>query len=227
MSGFAFAELGEKVSKSYNNPYDAYLNRNRNSKTKLCLVSDNKVIRILDTKISLKWAVSCAKHVLHIFEEQNPDDKKPRKAIEAASNFIKDPSKTNQAFCKVAFYDIDNDTTHEGWLVANRVANSTEEASCAAFSVYSASKIAVYYPDVYVATAYHPYNDAYYASYYAATAAPNKTLEIKWQRKKLNQIVYEDILILLVKSQYQRIDNKLVRKIPKELLEYIGSFIIG
>ena len=100
---FAFAnKLGETVSESYNDPYDAVKNRKPNKK-ELCIVFDNKVICILDTKmISVKWAVSCAKHVLHIFEEQYPDDKRPRKAIEAASNWIKDPSEKNRIRCKDA-----------------------------------------------------------------------------------------------------------------------------
>jgi len=52
-------------------------------------------------------------------------------------------------------------------------------------------------------------------------------LEIKWQCKKLNQIVYEEILLAFVMTQYNRVDKKLVRKIPKELLEYIASFLIN
>lgn len=30
------------------------------------------------------WAADCAQHVLHLFEEAQPDDKRPRQAIEAA-----------------------------------------------------------------------------------------------------------------------------------------------
>ena len=29
------------------------------------------------------WAADCAQHVLHLFEEKQPDDKRPRRAIEA------------------------------------------------------------------------------------------------------------------------------------------------
>jgi len=197
---FCFAnKLDVSVSESYNNPYDAYQNINDN---KLCLVSDNRVISILDTKmISVKWAVACSKHVLHIFEYKYPDEKRPRKAIEAVYDWIKDPSEKNRWAC------------HNAGSASYRVFNTTIDvyhATYAAFAVYT--------------------NNVHYSSIvadYASNAAPNKSSEIKWQRKKLNQIVYEEILVLLVKSQYQRINNKLVRKIPKELLEYIGSFITG
>jgi len=200
---FAFAnKLGEKVSKSYNNPYDAYQNRKF---YEVCLVVDNHVLNILDTKmITVKWAILCAKQVLHIFEEKYPDDQRPRKAIEAASNWIRDPSEKNRMVCKDAYE--------------------------AAYAAYTANDY-----DNFYAAAYASY--AVYGSSYslhvisntsnASNVSPNKSLEIRWQCKKLNQIVYEEVILLLVKSQYHRINNKLVRKIPKELLEYIGSFIIG
>jgi len=207
---FAFAnKLGVSVSKSYNNPYDAF--QNQNLKHELCLVSDNRVIRILDTEmISVKWAVSCAKYVLHIFEEQYPDDKRPRKAIEAASNWIKDPSIKNKEICKSAANAsryIAFDASNTSGRIIRNAAYSATDAACAA----SCS-------DVHIAV-----NASFSA--FTASLAVNDASDIKWQLKKLNKIVYEDIIVLLVKSQYQRINKKLVRKIPKELLEYIASFL--
>jgi len=209
--------LGETVSVSecYNNPYDAYQNRHPKKK-ELCLVADNRVICILDTKmISVKWAVACAKHVLHIFEEQYPSNKRPRKAIEAASNWIKDPSEQNKKACKDASNDVD--------LYYNNLQVAIANPMCWVYAMYAASYTA---DAVFVFTAFAT-SVAVMAALYASLATPNKSLEIKWQRQKLNQIVYEEILIAFVKSQYQRIDSKLVRKIPKELLEYIASFITG
>ena len=196
---FAFAnKLGVSVSKSFNNPYDAF--KDQNNKKELCLVSDNRVIMILDTKmISVKWALSCAKRVLHIFEEKYPDDKIPRKAIEAVFNWIKDPSEKNKNICKDA----------------TKVAYSYY-ASFASYASYVVVSDPAYY-------AIDAINAAYFSTYHAS----NKSLEIKWQIKKLNQIVYEEILLAFVMTQYIRVDKKLVRKIPKELLEYIASFIIG
>jgi len=167
---FAFANnLGEKVLESYDNPYDAY--QNRNNKNELCLISENKVINILDTKIiSIKWAVSCSKHVLHIFEEQYPDDKRPRKAIEAVSNWIKDPSAKNRWACidasntaRVSFHGVSPNNTY--------------------YVAHAASKIA--YAAYYCAASKTAYAAYYYCKttvYVAANASPNKLLEIKWQR---------------------------------------------
>jgi len=200
---FSLSEhLYEKVSKSYGDPYDAYYEFPfyLSSKKKLCLISDNRVIRILDTKmISVKWAVACAKHVLHRFEEKYPDDKRPRKTIEAVSKWIKDPSEQNTKACYAA-----------------NTANTSNDLNFVG-SVYSASYFA--------SSVYRARYSTEFAFHVAYHASQNQSLEIKWQRKKFNQIVYEDILVLLVRSQYQRIDNKLVRRIPKELLEYIASFI--
>ena len=212
MSGFAFAnKLGEKVSEIYNNPYDAYDSQQcQGIKKELCFVENNLVIRILDTKmISVKWAVLCAKHVLYIFEEQYPDNKRPRKSIEAVSNWIKDPSEKNIKICKKAFNDAANAAAN---AAVNAAANAAYAAAYASYTSYA-------------------FYDASYTSSYgaakavAAVAATKKSSEIKWQRKKLNQIVYEDIVIAFATTQYQRIDKKLVRKIPKELLEYIASFL--
>ena len=197
---FAFVnKLGEKVSKSYNDPYDAYYNQ---IKKKLCLVKNKRVIYILDTRmIFVKWAVLCAKHVLHIFEEQYPDDKKPRKIIEAALNWINDPSEKNKKAClDAAYYAALN-----LYYPPNDVAN------------------AVYYAISHAA--YDNFTAVNFTLNAAANAALDKSLEIKWQRKKLNQIVYEEILLAFAMTQYQRKDNKLVRKIPKELLEYIASYL--
>lgn len=38
---------------------------------------------------SVLWAASCAEHVLIFFEEKNPEDKRPRKAIEAGRAWVR------------------------------------------------------------------------------------------------------------------------------------------
>ena len=153
-------------------------------------------------------------HVLHIFEEKYPDDKRPRKTIEAASNWIKEPSEQNREICKSASDDAFNaykdfdysDDASDAFYFANDAAAST---SLAASAVYFAASYDV------VSYAFSAVDAADYAS----------DDDIKWQLKKLNKIVYEEILLAFVQTQYQRINKKLVRKIPKELLEYIASFL--
>ena len=56
------------------------------------------IVRRLKTKIlKVKYAVYAAEQVIDIFEKKYPDDKRPRKAINAAKKYIKDPSKKNAA----------------------------------------------------------------------------------------------------------------------------------
>jgi len=42
------------------------------------------VLQDSDHYLLALWAADCAQHVLHLFEEMQPDDKRPRQAIEAA-----------------------------------------------------------------------------------------------------------------------------------------------
>lgn len=52
-------------------------------------------------RVQVQFAVLCAESVLHIYENQYPDDNRPRKAIEAAQNYLKKPS---NAAAKAAAY---------------------------------------------------------------------------------------------------------------------------
>jgi hypothetical protein len=45
-------------------------------------------ISIRDLQIASKWAVESAESVLEIFEKNNPDDYRPRNAIEGAKSFV-------------------------------------------------------------------------------------------------------------------------------------------
>ena len=60
------------------------------------LMADNRdgwarwiVSRVMSKKQRVEWAVYCAEKVLHIFEEKYPSDDRPRKAIEAAKEYLK------------------------------------------------------------------------------------------------------------------------------------------
>ena len=48
------------------------------------------------------WAVTCAEHVLHLFEQANSDDKRPRQAIELTRAWVKGEITMKQAH-KAAF----------------------------------------------------------------------------------------------------------------------------
>jgi len=55
------------------------------------------MVRLLNRKDKIRYAVYAAKLVLKIYEEKHPNDKRPRKAISAAENVIKLDSKKNRA----------------------------------------------------------------------------------------------------------------------------------
>ncbi|MDQ2750434.1 MAG: putative immunity protein [Pseudonocardiales bacterium] len=50
-----------------------------------------------DHRLLALWAAACAEHVLHLFEEQNPEDLRPRQAIEAARAWADGRTKMMQA----------------------------------------------------------------------------------------------------------------------------------
>lgn len=45
---------------------------------------------------NIKFALKCAYSVLHIFETEYPEDKRPRNTLEAVENYLKDPSENNR-----------------------------------------------------------------------------------------------------------------------------------
>jgi rifampin ADP-ribosylating transferase len=50
------------------------------------------ITRVLSKIGNVKYAIFAAEQVLEIYEKQYPDDKRPRKAIEAAKKYIENPS---------------------------------------------------------------------------------------------------------------------------------------
>jgi len=75
-------------------------------------------------RVQVQFAVLCAESVLHIYENQYPDDNRPRKAIEAAQNYLKKPS---NAAAKAAY------EAYEAY-----------EAAYAAYAAYAAANAAAY-----------------------------------------------------------------------------------
>ena len=50
------------------------------------------IVRVMNKKQKVQYAVFAAEQVLHIFENKYPNDDRPRKAIEAAKNYLENPS---------------------------------------------------------------------------------------------------------------------------------------
>ena len=51
---------------------------------------------LLEKPIAVRFACQCAERVLPIFESKCPDDKRPRRAIEAALKWLNDPSEASR-----------------------------------------------------------------------------------------------------------------------------------
>lgn len=62
------------------------------------------IVRIMDYKQYVSYAVYAAELVLPIYEKKYPEDKRPRNAIEAAKKCIDNPSKENKKAAADAAY---------------------------------------------------------------------------------------------------------------------------
>jgi hypothetical protein len=127
-------------------------------------------------------AIACAEHVLETFEKKYPDDKRPRKAIDAAKAWLQDPTEENRsnAFdAHAAAYA----AAHAAARVAAAYA-TTYTAAYAAYAAYAAAYTAAY--------AARPANaDAYTAAadVAAVDAAADAYAERKWQADKIRELI--------------------------------------
>ena len=79
---------------------------------------------------AVEYAIIQAESVLHIFEKEFPDDKRPRQAIEAARKWWREPSEANQLAANAAAYAAAN--------AAAYAANAAAYAASAAADAYAA-----------------------------------------------------------------------------------------
>jgi len=112
-------------------------------------------------KLLAGWAADCAAHVLAVFEKDNPEDERPRKAIEAVRAWVQDNATISEVR-KLAF------DAH----AAARDATQPEAVHAARAAGHAA------------ATA-HVFSHASYAALYAVKAAANAEAEQKWQQEIL------------------------------------------
>ena len=76
---------------------------NRLIKTKKYVWANWFIVRVMEYRDYVSYAVYTAEQVIDIFEKKYPDDKRPRQAIEAAKKCIKDPSKENKKVARAAW----------------------------------------------------------------------------------------------------------------------------
>ena len=58
--------------------------------------------KVFSKKQRVQYAIYAAMLVLHIFEDERPNDKRPRKAIEAAEAYLKNPCKETKDAARAA-----------------------------------------------------------------------------------------------------------------------------
>ena len=108
------------------------------------LVKDEKyqwanwvLVRIFDKTNNIKYAIYAAEQVIDIYEKEYPDDKRPRKAIKAAKEYLKNPS-ANAANAAYAAANAAN-ATYATANAAYAAAYSAANAAYAAYSAYAAA----------------------------------------------------------------------------------------
>ena len=125
------------------------------------------------------WAASCAEHVLHLFESAQPEDPRPREAIEQARAWVHGEVKMMQARAA-------------GGHAMGAARNLGGAARVAAYAAGQAGAVA------HVAA--HELGAAAYAIKAARAAAPEGEgevagqLECQWQRDQLPEAIRELVL---------------------------------
>jgi len=99
-------------------------------------------------RVQVQFAVLCAESVLHIYENQYPDDNRPRKAIEAAQNYLKKPSnaaaKAANAAANAASYAAKAAYEAYAAYAAGNAAGNAAKAAYEAYEAYAAGNAAAY-----------------------------------------------------------------------------------
>ena len=125
------------------------------------------------------WAAACAQHVLHLFEEIQPDDERPRRAIELACAWARGEITMSQARAAAG----------HAQAAARELSGAARHAAFAAGQAAAVAHVAA-----------HELGAAAYAIKAARAAAPKGEeesagrLECQWQRAQLPEAIRELVL---------------------------------
>ncbi len=137
------------------------------------------ILQDADHHLLALWAADCAQHVLHLFEEIQPNDERPRRAIELARAWTRGEVTMTQVRTSAGF--------------ANAAARGLDEA--ARYAAYAAGQAAAV---AHVAA--HELGAAAYAIKAVRAAAPTGESdsagrrECQWQREQLPQAIRDLVL---------------------------------
>jgi hypothetical protein len=97
------------------------------------------IVRLLNHKNRIRYAVYAAEQVVEIFEKKHPDDKRPRKAIEAAKAVSKKNNEVNRDAATDAAAHAAANATHAAAHAAANAAYAAVDAANAARAAYTAA----------------------------------------------------------------------------------------
>jgi len=95
-------------------------------------MTTEKVLGNFDKKFCVEFAVWCTEKALSIFEEEYPEDDRPRLAIEAAKRWLEDPSEENRLAVEAAAYSAYGDAVYAVAEAADTAATYAAYAARAA-----------------------------------------------------------------------------------------------
>jgi hypothetical protein len=134
------------------------------------------LVRLFDKTKCVQYAIFCAEQVIDIYEKKYPDDKRPRKAIEAAKEYLRTPNKKNNRAAAAA--DAAYAAADAATAAADSAANyAADAAATAAATAYAADVVDAAATAAYVADSAYAAYAASYAANYAANAAARKQLQ--------------------------------------------------
>ena len=124
------------------------------------------IVRVMNKKQKVQYAIFAAEQVIDIYEKKYPTDDRPRKAIEAAKEYLAHPSVKNKTAAYAAGYTYYS-------VAADAAAAAADAAYAAATATYAAAAYAAY-----AAAAYAAYAAAAYAAFADAAVKTQMRLTI-------------------------------------------------
>jgi hypothetical protein len=131
------------------------------------------LVRLMNNKQKVTYAVFASEQVIKIFEKKYSGDKRPRKAIEAAKTYLKNPcTRTKKAaYTAAATADAAAADAAYAAVAAAAYADAAYAAYATAYAAYAAAATDAYAADAYAAAAAAVYAVYAAAAYTAAVAA--------------------------------------------------------
>jgi hypothetical protein len=137
------------------------------------------ITRLMTKEQNMKYSIYAARQVIDIFEKKYSADKRPRKAIEVAENYLKNPTSKNAADAAASAADAAASAAYAAYA-----ASAADAADAAAYAAYAAD----------AASAASAASAAYAAS--AAASAADAAAYAAYDKKILRKIINYGIELL-------------------------------